>query len=100
MPTDFRQAYARAACALGFLEVVPAMKLDICAHARSVWMGPARDIVLDGSTSPIDEGALVGFKTKSRERVEVMICAVVTAKNGGNTVRNFMLKSPKKAQRF
>lgn len=97
--TDVRQAYANAACALGFFEVVPAIKLDSCAHARPVWIGPESDIVLDGSTSPpICDGVLDGFISRSRERVEVIICAVVTANNGGNAVRNFMLKGPHRFQ--
>ena len=89
--TDLRHAIANSAGTAGYCNLVFATTLAICAHARSVWIGPDIDCVTDGSMFLIDEGARDGIKSMLGEGSKVVLCAVATASSGGSAVRNLMM---------
>jgi hypothetical protein len=91
--TDFRHASANSAGTLGVFDLESSTKLDICAHARPVWIGPDKDSVADGSTSSIDEGAWLGINPRLSDALGVILCAATTANSDGNAKNNLMIVS-------
>jgi hypothetical protein len=94
MGTDLRQASANSAGTLGTTAVESSTKLDICAHARSVWIGPEKVSVADGSTSSIDDraGVWLGINSRLSDAAALWVtdCAAATASKGCKARNNFM----------